>query len=236
MDFTPPFNTGAGMVRFIRGTLERKKDIMIACEGGEGTGKSTTSGNLAKAVMPDFNMRRDSIKDLDHLLEVLHEARKRQLYVLDEAVNVFHNQDWATWEAKDLSKLIRQMRIMESVWICNIPDFEGLHPYVRGNRIQMRIYHPQVFDAEGMGNGPSQVLWKHRYWSNKEQREVTRWSKIIDEFHVTKLDALPEWQGYEQDKVTNFRGLVANMQARRRLESAKERKAATKILEPAVVM
>lgn len=232
MDFTPPFSTGDGMVRFIRGTLRLKKDTMIACEGGEGTGKSTTAGNLAKAVKPDFNMRRDIIKDIDHLLEVLFEAKKRQLYVLDEAVNIFHNQDWATWEAKGLSKLLRQMRVMESVWICNIPDFEGLHPYVRHNRIQMRLYHPPVFTPDGMTNGPSQVLWKHRYWSNKEQREVTRWNQIIEEFHVPSLDSLPEWQGYEEDKVVNFRNLVADMQERRRMEAAKERKAATKLEVP----
>lgn len=230
MDFTPPFDTGAGMVRFIRGTMQRKKDMMIACEGGEGTGKSTTAGNLAKAIQPGFNMRRDIIKDLDHLFEVLYAAESRKLYVLDEAVNIFHNQDWATWEAKGLSKILRQMRIMESVWICNIPDFEGLHPYVRGNRIQMRLYHRPVFDADGMGNGPSQVLWKHRYWSNKEQREVTRWSQIIEEFNVPKLDALPEWVGYEQDKVTNFRGLVKDMMARRETERLKELKSAKKAL------
>lgn len=217
------------MVQFIRGTLRRKKDIMIACEGAEGSGKSTTAGNLAKAVMPNFNMRRDTIKDIDHLFQVLYDAQKGGLYVLDEAVNIFHNQDWSTWEAKGLSKLIRQMRIMESVWICNIPDYEGLHPYVRNNRIQMRLYHAPVYYSDGMGNGPSQVLWKHRYWSNKEQREVTRWSQIIEEFHVPNLDSLPEWQGYEADKVTNFRNLVSDLQARRRLETAKERKAAAKL-------
>jgi hypothetical protein len=226
VDFTPPFDDGLGMVRFIRGTLRLKKDIMIACEGGEGTGKSTTAGNIAKAVNPGFNMRRDIIKDIDHLLEVMLDAKKGQLYVLDEAVNLFHNQDWATWEAKTLSKLLRQMRVMESVWICNIPDFEGLHPYVRNNRIQMRLYHRPVYEADGMTNGPSQVLWKQRYWSNKEQREVTRWSQIIEEFHVPTLDALPEWQGYELDKVTNFKALVSDMQARRKQEANKERKAA----------
>src|SRR5688572_22367474 len=195
---------------------------MVACEGAEGSGKSTTSGNLARAIMPGFNMRRDTIKDMDHLFQVLYEAKKGQLYVLDEAVNILHNQDWSTWEAKGLSKLIRQMRVMESVWICNIPDFEGLHPYVRGNRIQIRIYHQPVYDQDGMGNGPSQVLWKHRYWSNKEQREVMRWNQVIEELHVPSLDALPEWKGYEEDKVDNFRRLVAEMQERRRLEVAKE--------------
>jgi len=219
------------MVRFIQGTRRRKKDLMVGNEGPEGSGKSTTSGNLARTIDPSFDMRRDTIKDMDHLLQVLHEANKHSLYVLDEAVNVFHNQDWATWEAKHLSKIIRQMRIMESVWILNIPDFDGLHPYVRSVRIPLRIYHPPVYDADGMGNGPSQVFWKHQWFSFKEQRVVNRWQCIIDEFHVPTLDALPEWQAYETDKVVNFQALVADMMARRAMEKAKEQRQHNKLGE-----
>lgn len=229
MDWIPPFTSADGMVRFINGTRARKKDLMIGNEGPEGSGKSTTSGNLAKALKPDFDMRRDTIKDMDHLFQVLHECKMGQVYVLDEAVNIFHNQDWATWEAKGLSKVIRQMRIMKSVWILNIPDYEGLHPYIRDRRIPLRIYHPPVYDEDGMGNGPSQVFWKHQFFSFKEQRVVAYWQCVIDEFHVPKLDALPEWLGYEQDKVDNFRGLITDLMKRRGLEKAKEQRLHTKL-------
>jgi hypothetical protein len=230
----PPFSTGTGLIRFIEGTLARKKDMWIANEGGEGTGKSTTSGNIAKVLKPGFSMRRDSIKDLDHLLQVLHDCVQGQLYVLDEAVNIFHNQDWAKWESKELSKIIRQMRIMKSVWILNQPDFDGMHPYVRNVRIPIRIYHPDEYEDEwsdnpGMTNGPPMVLWRQRYFSFKEQRVVYRWNRAIDELHVDKLDDEPEWEGYEEDKIQNFKVLVEGMMHRRGVEAAKERRAAAKV-------
>lgn len=209
------------MVRFIRGTVAKGKDLMIACEGREGSGKSTTAGNLAKAINPAWDQRTDTIKDLDHLLQVLYECRMGQLYVLDESINIFHNQDWATWEAKGLSKVIRQMRIMRGCWVLAQPDFEGLHPYVRESRIPLRIYHPPVYDSDGMGNGPAQVFWKHEWFSYKEQRVVHRWQCIINDLWIPSLDGTEEWQGYEQNKVDNFRDLVATMVKRRSAEHAK---------------
>lgn len=221
MDFAAPFRDGDGLLRFARGTVAKGKDLMICNEGREGSGKSTTGANIAKGLNPDFNMKRDSIKNLDHLLDVLHNAEEGQLYFLDESINIFHNQDWATWEAKMLSKVIRQMRIMKSVWILNQPDFAGLHPYVRENRIPIRIYHPPVYGSDGMGNGPSQVLWKHEWldWRSGEVRH--RWECVIDELEVPCLDDDPAWQGYESDKRQNFRDVVASIQARREVERAK---------------
>lgn len=195
---------------------------MICNEGPEGSGKSTTAANIAKSIYSSFDMVQDTIKDLDHLLEVLARSEKRQLYMLDESINIFHNQDWSKWESKELSKLVRQMRIMQSVWILNQPDYDGLHPYVRENRIPIRIFHPPVYDADGMGNGPSQVFFKHRWFSYKDQRVVSRWQCVIEELHVPSLDDTPDWQDYEQDKITNFRNLVGRIQDRRQADQAKQ--------------
>lgn len=208
MELHPPFTDSEGLLRFIRGTRARKKDIMIGNEGREGTGKSTTAMNIARQIDPDFDIRENQIKDVDHLLQVLLECRMEQLFVLDESVNIFHNHDWNTVESKGLTKILRQMRIMRSCWILNQPDFDGLHPYVRNERIPIRIYHPPCYDADGLGNGPSQVYFKHE-WFNWQQQEVTRrWQLVIDELHVPGLDGDKDWEQYEQDKIDNFKAVV----------------------------
>lgn len=224
MEFKPPFTHGEGLIRFLKGTVARGKDIMLCNEGPEGSGKSTTGANIAKAVKPDFDMVEDTIKDLDHLLQVMGEAKMNQVYVLDESINIFHNQDWASWESKMLSKVIRQMRIMRSMWILNQPDYDGLHAYVRENRIPIRIFHPPVYDADGMSNGPSQVYFKHRWFSFKEQMVVSRWQCVIEELHVPCLDETKNWKEYEQDKIQNFVRLIEQIQARRQADQQKARK------------
>lgn len=141
-------------------------------------------------------------------------------------MNIFHNQEWATWESKALSRLIRQMRIMRSIWILNQPDFDGLHPYVRENRVPMRIIHPHVWDEDGLTNGPPQVFWKFQWFDYKQQAITRRWSCIIDELHVQSMDAAPDWSGYEDDKVQNFKRLVEELAGRREKENqAEDRKA-----------
>lgn len=218
--YPAPFQDGPGILRFLQGTMRRKRDFMVCSEGPEGAGKSTTTGNLCRALNPDFNVVQDTIMDLDHLLQVLAEGRRDWVYDLDEAINIFHNQDWATWEAKHLSRIIRQMRIMRCVWVLNVPDFEGLHPYLRDYRIRLRLYHQPVYDADGMGNEPPHVLWKSEWFSYKQQRVVHRWSDLF-ELEVDSLDDDPDWKGYEDKKEANFHRLVDEMRKRRVLELAK---------------
>lgn len=218
---TIPVTTFLGIVQFLIGQVKRKKDAMLACHGGEGTGKSTTAKNLARALEKMLGVKAVTIFTLEQLLEVMGSGKKRQLYILDEAVNIFHNQDWSTWQAKAITKIIRQMRIMESIWILNCPDFEGLHPYLRDFRIIMRLYHPPEWQADGLGNGPAKLLTKQERLDYKSGHVETRWLDAGD-IHSRCMDDDPEWASYEQDKVQNFQRLVKAMQDRLKQEKAKE--------------
>jgi hypothetical protein len=218
--FQAPFTTATGMTRFLHGNMRRKRDFMVCSEGPEGSGKSTTTGNLALALNPRFDVERDTIMNLDQLLEVLRHGPRYHVYDLDEAVNIFHNQDWATWEAKQLTKVIRQMRIKRCTWILNVPDFDGLHPYLRDFRIRLRLYHQPVWDADGMGNAPAKVLWKSEWFGFKEQRVMHRWSHLFD-LEVDSLDDDPNWRPYEDKKEANFHELVDAIMARRAAEKRK---------------
>jgi len=207
------------MLRFLRGTMQRGRDFMVCSEGPEGAGKSTTTGNICRALNPNFDVQRDTLMNMDDVLHVLREKRQGWVYDLDEAINIFHNQDWATWEAKQLSKIIRQMRIMRCIWVLNVPDFEGLHPYLRDYRIRLRLYHQPTWDADGMGNAPPHVLWKHEWFNYKEQRVTHRWQDLFD-LDVDNLDHDPHWQLYEQKKRANFARLVDDLTKRRAAEQA----------------
>lgn len=219
-----PFDDYAGLVKFLLGNMRRKKDNFLVSEGPEGSGKSTTTGNLAidlcQAQGRTFDVERDTIFTLDQLLEVLAIGEEGRVYDLDEAINIFHNQDWSTWEAKALSKIIRQMRIMRATWICNVPDFEGLHPYLRDYRTRIRLYHEPVWHDDGMGNGPSKMLWRQERFDYEEQRVVHRWQDVGD-IEVPALDGVAAWSPYEARKRRNFSDLVADMRKRVREEDAK---------------
>lgn len=212
-----PFDDYQGLIRFLRGNMNRRKDNFLVSEGPEGSGKSTTTGNLcidlAQSQGRSFDVERDTIFTLDQLLEVLASGEKGRVYDLDEAINIFHNQDWSTWEAKALSKIIRQMRIMASTWICNVPDFEGLHPYLRDYRTRIRLYHEPVWSEDGLGNGPSKLLWRQERFGYDEQRVVHRWQDVGD-IQVPSLDHDPKWLPYEGKKEANFNRLVRDMKKR----------------------
>lgn len=206
-----PFQTAEELVMMLYRNLLRKKDLMFCSEGQPGTGKSTTTRNVFKWMChvagwdPDEKIVR--IWDTDHLLQVMAEGQMFQLYELDEAVNIFHNQDWAKKDMKDITKVIRQMRIMRSCWGLNIPDFSGLHPHLRNDRIPLRFYHPPHWDLDGLGNGPSKMLWRQERFGYASGEVEHRWHDVGD-FQSFCLDDQPGWQEYEQEKVANFKHLV----------------------------
>lgn len=218
---TIPVSTFLGIVHFLVGQVMRGKDAMLACHGGEGTGKSTTAKNLVRALEKKLGVKAVVIFNLHQLLEVMASGNKRQIYILDEAINIFHNQDWSTWQAKLLTKILRQMRIMECIWILNVPDFEGLHPYLRDFRCIMRLYHPPEWQEDGLGNGPAKLLTKQERFNYKDGAVETRWHDAGD-IHSVCMDDDPEWKPYEQDKVRNFNRLVKDFTDRMEQEAKQE--------------
>jgi len=221
MNNLPPITTGMELVNLAVGQVHKGKDLMICNHGGEGTGKSTTAQNFIRVLEKRLGVKSTRIFNFDQLLAVFGKCLKGQIYELDEAINIFHNQDWATWEAKALTKIIRQMRIMKSLWILNVPDFEGLHPYLRDYRIPIRLYHPPEWTKEGLGNGPAKILVKSERFGYKAQQVECRWQDVGD-FHSHCMDEDPEWEAYEESKVENFKGLVKALVDRHEAEKAKE--------------
>jgi len=221
MNNLPPITTGMELVDLAVGQVRRGKDLMMANTGGEGTGKSTTCKNIVRVLEKRLGVKSVTIFNFEQLLEVFGQCKSGQIYELDEAINIFHNQDWATWEAKALTKIIRQMRIMKSIWILNVPDFKGLHPYLRDYRIPIQLYHEPLWEKDGLGNGPAKILVKSERFGYKSQEVDTRWQDVGD-FHSHCMDDDPEWEAYEESKVDNFKGLVKAMVERHQAEKAKE--------------
>ena len=215
-----PVEDAQGVIDLLVGQINRKKDFMVAVHGGEGSGKSTTAKNLARGVQARLGRPPILIFTFHELLDVLLDCRPGQIFILDEAINIFHNQDWSTWQAKALTKIVRQMRIMRSIWILNVPDWEGLHPYLRDYRIPLRLYHPPVWEPDGLGNGPAKILWRQERLDYKTGQVEYRWQDAGD-WHSWNLDDDPEHQEYEQAKIENFKRLVQGVKDRQAKEDAK---------------
>lgn len=215
-----PVEDAEGVIHLLHGQVLRGKDFMAAVHGPEGGGKSTTSKNLARGLEAKLGVKPIIIFNLRQLLQVLLRCKKGQIYILDEAINIFHNQDWSTWQAKALTKIIRQMRIMKSIWILCVPDWEGLHPYLRDYRIPMRLYHPPMWEPTGLGNGPAKILWRQERLDYNTGKVEYRWHDAGD-WHSWCLDDDPDHQAYEEDKVANFKELVQEMIDRQEAEDAK---------------
>lgn len=228
LSFDCPFVDAVGMTRFLRGTVrDANKDWWFVSEGAPGAGKSTTKDQICRRVDPRLSLE-DNIFDLKHLMDVMEDGRKRQVYPIDEGIQIFHNQDWASWQAKALTKLIRMMRVMNSLWGIAVVDFEGLHPFLRDYRVRQRFYHRPVFHEDGMGNGPPMPLWKDERFGYNEQRVVSRWRDLEFNLLIDSLDDDPQHAKYEKTKEDEFHRLVRLMRDRFGYEEEKEAKQVAK--------
>lgn len=216
-----PFSDWPTQKRFMLGTLRAGRDMWLGFEGPEGSGKTTNAANIALDLAPGFDLPTQAIFTVDHLLETLAEGKKRQVYFLDEAANIFYNRDWNTWESKELTRIGRQMRIMESVWLVIMPDLDSLDPYLREERLLVRCYQPPYYTSDGISNGPAKMMFRTERFDYKEQRRVKRWHDVYD-YECQPLDDDPGWQPYAQRKEANFGELVKRARKRRRDEAEKD--------------
>lgn len=219
-----PFHDWPTQRRFMLGTLRRGRDCWTGFEGPEGSGKTTNAANVALDLQPDFDLETQAIFTVDHLLEALDAGKKRQIYFLDEAANIFYNRDWNTWESKELTRIGRQMRIMESTWLVIMPDLDSLDPYLREERLLIRCYQPPYYDADGISNGPAKMMFRTEYFNYKEQRRVKRWFDAYD-YECDSLDDDPSWPKYAERKEQNFAELVKRARKRRRDDADKQERA-----------
>lgn len=211
MDYNAPFHDYPTHIRFLKGNMKRGHDNFVVCHGPEGAGKSTDLLNIAIDLDPDFDIRKNVIRSMPDLLRLIvrradqdpKESAQEVVYI-DEGGDIFLNRDWNTVESKEGTKIVRKVRILQGTWLVNIPDFEGLDPWIREHRCWQRIYQPADFDADGYVHTPGKVLWRTERFDYNEQRVVHRWTDVYD-YDAPSLDGHPMWRGYEADKRLDVR-------------------------------
>lgn len=215
-----PFSDYEGHIRFLKGNMRRRHDNFLVVHGPEGAGKTTVADNIALDLKPDFDLRRDVIRSMEDLLRLVirradmpPEESSAEVVVVDEGADIFHNRDWNTVENKEYTKLGRKTRILAGTWIVNIPDFEGLDPWIREHRCWQRIYQPIDFDSDGFVHTEAKVLWRNEWFDYTEQRVVHRWQDVYD-LDVPSLDGHPQWKGYESDKRRDIKEHATRFMAR----------------------
>lgn len=206
MEGACPFEDYPTHIRFLRGNMNRGHDNFVVFHGPEGAGKTTDAMNFALDLNPDFDIRRDVIRSHEQMLRlVIRRADQNpkdsanEVVLVDEGADLFLNRDWNTIENKEGTKVLRKARILRGTWLVNIPDFEGLDPWIREHRCWQRIYQPSDFDADGYVHTEGKVLWRTERFDYNEQRVMHRWTDVYD-LDCPSLDLHPKWLGYEADK------------------------------------
>ena len=127
---------------------EMDADHFIVVSGGEGTGKSTLSIQLASVIDPTFCVDRICFTMLD-FIQGVRKAKKGQAFILDEGNLFLFSRDAQSLDNKMMVKLFALMRQRNLCVIINVPNFWTLETYVRDFRVNTLFYLPKDKKSRG---------------------------------------------------------------------------------------
>jgi len=127
---------------------EMDADHFIVVAGGEGTGKSTLSIQLASVIDPSFCVERICFSMLDFIKGV-RKATQGQAFILDEGNLFLFSRDAQSLDNKAMVKLFALMRQRNLCVIINVPNFWTLETYVRDFRVNTLFYLPKNKKSRG---------------------------------------------------------------------------------------
>ena len=130
------------LVEDCHNNIANEWDNCIVVQGREGTGKSSFSIKLAKALNPNFNMETDYIYSYEDMVKAVTEPGNKDIgrvFWLDETSSIMNNRDAMTNSSKNMVELLEMMRSRGWTLIMCIPSVERLDKYLRDYRIRYLI-------------------------------------------------------------------------------------------------
>lgn len=131
--------------KVIPSLTKKDKDVVIAIDGGEGTGKSTLALQIGKFVDPTLELRR-IVFNAEDFRKAIFEAKKGQCIIYDEAFTGLSSRSSLSGINKALVSLMMQMRQKNLFVIIVLPTFFLLDKYVALFRTKA-LFH--VYESGG---------------------------------------------------------------------------------------
>jgi len=120
---------------------KRDDDCCMVVDGGEGGGKSTLAGQIAKRVDKTYNLDR-CVFTPDQLFHAIKNAKKFQAIVFDEAFGYLNSRQAMSKFNRDIIKVLAEMRFKNLFLIIVLPSFFELdrYPAIHRSRCLVHIY------------------------------------------------------------------------------------------------
>ena len=123
--------------------IGRNKDYVMALTGDEGEGKSLTACQIAQALYPDFDLRKNVVytESVVEFNEKYEPLPPKSVFIIDEAIKVLYKMDFAQRKTKKM--VVRYTAdVRKEKMACHIlciPVLAELHKNFRNHRVKMWI-------------------------------------------------------------------------------------------------
>ncbi len=126
----------------LRKRAENDWDSVCAITGGEGTGKSTLTIEIAMIADKNFSMDQSMLfqPKAKEVHEKLMNLPKYSAIIADEAIRILYKHDWQSSGQKYLNKVFALARKENQMVFLCIPRFHDLNEYFRNWRVKFWIH------------------------------------------------------------------------------------------------
>ncbi|NOR84968.1 hypothetical protein GQ473_02530 [archaeon] len=127
------------IVSAIKQRLEDDWDIVIACDGEEGSGKTTFFLNLFMNISDDFDFEKNIcyVPSYQNIPQQFGALKPKSCYLIDEGTDAFYNLDFYDNVQKDIVKMYKRERKQNKVTGIAIPEFAEL---TKGMKSRVKLW------------------------------------------------------------------------------------------------
>jgi len=124
------------LIRGFKRRIHENKDVALVLTGPPGNGKSTLAVQLAMAMDPHFEFKRNVLFDptIEDMHAAIYDLPKYSVIVVDEAIRVGNRKNWQSKRNKLLNEMLALCRFKNKVLIFCIPFFSTID-----NDLQKRL-------------------------------------------------------------------------------------------------
>lgn len=173
------------IVEAIKQRLENDWDIVIACDGEEGSGKTSFFLNLFMSVDDSFDFEKNIcyVPSYQNIPQQFGALLPKSCYLIDEGTDAFYNLDYYDKVQKDIVKMYKRERKQNKVTGIAIPEFAELTKGMK-SRVKLWVHiwgrgiatvfvkSPNAFSADKWHIKENNKAFE-RYFKNRNLADIT---------------------------------------------------------------